>query len=181
MQRFELLACGKIEVCIRIQSQAVPPEWKGCAWLGRNVRPTAKGKVIFFFNWRKIALQCYVSFCCTTTWISYKIISVQSLSCVRLFATPWTSACQAFLSITISWSLLKLMSIESVMPSNHLILCHPLLLLPSIFPSIKVLSTEPVLLIRWPKYWSFTFSIRLSKEYSALISFRIDWFDLGAV
>ena len=95
--------------------------------------------------------------------------------------TPWTEACQASLSITNSWSLLKLMSIESVMPSNHLILCHPLLLLPSIFPSIRVFSNESVLRTRWPKYWSFSFSISLSNEYSGMISFRMDRFDLLAV
>ena len=95
--------------------------------------------------------------------------------------TPWTAAHQASLSITNSWSLLKLMSIESVMPSNHLILCRPLLLLPSIFPSITVFSNESVLHIRWPKYWSFSFSISPSKEHSVLISFGIDWFDLLAV
>ena len=98
-----------------------------------------------------------------------------------LFATPWTAAHQASLSITISQSLLKLMSIESVMPSNHLIICCPLLLLPSIFPSIRVFSKESVLPIRWPKYWSFSFSISLSNEYSGLISFRIDCFDFLAV
>ena len=102
--------------------------------------------------------------------------SVQSLSCVWLFATPWTTACQASLSITNSRSLLKLISIESVMLSNHLILCHPLLLPPSIFLSIRVFSNESVLLIRWPKYWSLSlnFSISPSNEYSGLISFRID-------
>ena len=94
------------------------------------------------------------------------------------FSSPWTAACQAFLSFTISWNLLKLMSIELVMPSYHLILCRPLLLLPSIFPSIRVLSNESALRIRWPKYWSFSFGISLSNEYSGLISFRIDWFDL---
>ena len=98
---------------------------------------------------------------------------VQSLSCVQLFVTPWTAACQASLSITNSRSLLKLMSIESVMPSNHLILCHPLFLLPSIFPSIRVSSNELALHIRWPKYWSFGFSISPCNEYSGLISFRI--------
>ena len=107
--------------------------------------------------------------------------SVQSLSCVLLFATSWTAAQQASLSITNSRSLLRLMSIESVMPSNHLILCHPLFLLPSIFPSIRVLSNESVLRIRWPKYWSFSFSISPSNEYSGLISFRMDWLDLLAV
>ena len=103
------------------------------------------------------------------------------LSRVRLFATPWTTARQASLSITNSRSLLKLMSIKSVIPSNHLILCHPLLLPPSIFPSIRVFSNESVLLIRWPKYWSFSFSISPSHEYSGLIFFRIDWLDLLAV
>ena len=96
-------------------------------------------------------------------------------------ATPWTAACQASLSFTVSESLLKLMSIESVMPSNHLILCHPLLLLPSIFPSIRVFSNESMLLMRWPKYWSFSFSINSSNDYSGLISFRMDWLDLLAV
>ena len=104
--------------------------------------------------------------------------SVQLLSHVQLFATPWTAGCQASLSLTNSQSLLKLMSIESVMPSNHLILCHPLLLLPLIFPSIRVFSNESVLCIRWPKYWSFSFKISPSNEYLGLISFRIDWFDL---
>ena len=107
--------------------------------------------------------------------------SVQSLSCVQFFATPWTAACQASLSITNSQSLLKFMSIESVMPSNHLILCCPLLLLPSTFPSIRVFFNESVLHIRWPEYWSFSFSISPSNEYSGLISFRVDWLDLLAV
>ena len=105
--------------------------------------------------------------------------SVQSLSRVRFFATPWTAACQASLSIIDSRSLFKLMSIESVMPFNHLVLCHPLLLLPSIFPSIRVFSNESVLPIRWPKYWSFSISPFI--EYSGLFSFRIDWFDLLAI
>ena len=108
-------------------------------------------------------------------------VFVQWLSHVRLFATSWTAACQAFLFFTISWSLLKPMSIESVMSSNYLILCHPLLLLPSIFLSIRVFSNESVLHIRWPKYWSFSFSISPSKEYSGLISFRTDWLNLLAV
>ena len=106
---------------------------------------------------------------------------VQSLSRVWLFATSWTAARQASLSITNSRSLLKLMFITSVMPSNHLILCHPLLLLPSVFPSIKVFSNESALRVRWPKYWSFSFSISPSNEYSGLISFRMDWLDLLAV
>ena len=110
----------------------------------------------------------------------YLFGSFQLLSHVRLFATPWTAARQVSLYITNSQSLLKLMSIESVMPSYHLILCN-LLLLPSIFPSIRVFSNESVLRIRWPKYWSFSFSIIPSNEYSELISFRIDWLDLLAV
>ena len=105
---------------------------------------------------------------------------MKSLSCVRLPLTPWTAAHQDSLSITNSQSLLKLMSIESVMPSNHLILCRPLLP-PSIFPNIRVFSNESAVRIRWPKYWSFSFSVGPSKEYSGLISFRIDWFDLLAV
>ena len=111
----------------------------------------------------------------------YQFSSVQSLSCVQLFATPWTAACQASLSITNSQSLLKLMSIESVMPSNNLILCHSLLLLPSVFPSTRVFTTESALGIKWPKYWSFSFSISPSSGYSGLISFRMDWLDLLSV
>ena len=107
--------------------------------------------------------------------------SVQSLSCVQLFATPRTTAHQASLSITNSQSSPKLMSVESVMPSSHLILCHPLLFLPSIFPSIRVFSNESALHIRWPEYWSFSFSISLSNEHPGLISFRMDWLDLLAV
>ena len=107
--------------------------------------------------------------------------SVQSLSRVRLFATPWNAARQASLSITNSQSLLKLVSIESVMPSNHLIFCRPLLLPPSIFPSIRVFSSQSVLHIRWPKYWRVCFSISPSNEYSGLISFKIDWFDCFTV
>ena len=106
---------------------------------------------------------------------------VQSFSHVQLFVTPWTAAYQASLSIINSYSLLKLVSIELVVPSNHLILCHPLLFLPSIFPTIRVFSYELVLCIRWPNYWSFSFSISLSSEYSGLISFRMDWLDLLAV
>ena len=112
---------------------------------------------------------------------THTLRSVQKLSCVLFFPTPWNAAHQASLSITNSQTLLKLTSIKSVMPSNHLILCRPLLLLPSIFPSIRVFSNKSVLCIRWPKYWSFSFSISPSNEYSGLISFRIDWFDLLAV
>ena len=104
--------------------------------------------------------------------------SVQSLSRVRLFLTPWTAACQASLSITSSWSWLKLMSIESVMLSTYLILCHPLLLPPSIFPSIRVSSNESACRIRWPKYWSFSFRISSSNEHPGLISFRMEWLHL---
>ena len=114
-------------------------------------------------------------------YISVQFTSVQSLSRVQLFATPWTEGCQASLSITNSESLLKLRSIALVMPSSHLIFCHPFLLLPSIFHSIRVFSNESVLHIRWPKYWSFSFSISPSNEYSGLICFRIDWFHLLAV
>ena len=110
-----------------------------------------------------------------------KFSSVQLLSCVRLFVTPWTAARKASLSIINSQSLPKLMSNQSVMPSNHLILCHPLLLLPPIFPSIRVFSNESALLIRWPKYWSFRFNISLFNEHSGLISFWRDWWGLLAV
>ena len=112
---------------------------------------------------------------------SFLFSSVQSLSDVRLFMTPWTAARQVSLSITNSQSLLKLVSIESVMPSNHLILCRPLLLLPSTFPSIRIFSNESALCIRWPKDWSSSFKISPSNEYSGLISFRMDWLDLLAV
>ena len=108
------------------------------------------------------------------------ISSVQSLSCVWLFVTPWTAARQASLSITNSWNLLKLISIRLVMPSNHLILCHPLFP-PSVFPSIRVFSNESAFCIRWSKYWSFSFNIRSSNEHSGLICFRMDWFDLLAM
>ena len=126
----------------------------------------------------------YVS--CNVFWFSLRrkhqdqFSSVQSLSHVQFFATPWIAACQVSLSIINSRSLLKLMSITLVMTSNHLILCHPLLLPPSIFPSIRLFSNESVIRIRWPKYWSFSFSISPSNEYSGLISFRIDWMDLLA-
>ena len=111
----------------------------------------------------------------------FTLVSVQSHSYVRLFVTPWTAASQASLSITNSQSLLKVMSIKSVMPSNYLLLCDPLLLLPSIFCSIRVFSSESVLHIRWPKYWSFSFNISPSNEYSGLISLRMDWLDLLVV
>ena len=134
-----------------------------CGGLGVGARLTGN-------LWRLLSQVTYVT-------LAQSLCSVQSLSYVWLFATPWTAA----LSITNSQSLLKLMSIESVMPPNHLILCHPLLLPPSIFLSIRVFSNESVLCIRWPKYCSLSFSISLSNEYSGLISFRMDWLDLLAV
>ena len=127
--------------------------------------------VVHYFHLKKL----------TSESVSQFSHSVQSFSHVQVFPTPWTAARQASLSITNSQSLLKLMSIESVMTSNPLILCSPLLLLPSVFPSIRVFSNESVLHIRWPKYSSFSFSISPSNEYSELISFRIDWFDILAV
>ena len=124
-------------------------------------------------KWRSgVQIRCQVK-------LKTQFNSVQSLSCIRLFVTPLIAACHASLSITNSQNLLKLMSIQPVMPSNHLILCHPLCRLPSIFPSIRVSSNESVLCIRWPKYWSF--SISPSNEHSVLIYFRIEWFDLLAV
>ena len=112
---------------------------------------------------------------------SFLFVAVQSLSCVQLFVTPWTAVHQAPLSFTISWSLLKFVAIESVMLSNHLILCCPYLLLPSIFPSIRVFSNESVLCMRWPKYWRFSFSISPSNVHPGQISFRMDWLDLLVV
>ena len=123
-------------------------------------------------NWQSISISLGIL-------SNLAIVVVQLLSLVWLFATPWTAACQTSLFFTISRSLLKLMSIELMMPSNHLILCQPLFLLPSILPSSRVFSNESALHIRWPKYWRFSFS--LSNEYSELISFRIDWFDLLTV
>ena len=124
--------------------------------------------------------NCFSALICLTGNNLKEKLFVQSLSHFPLFVTPWTAACQVPLSSTISWSLLKLMSIALVMPSNHLILCHSLFLLLSIFPSIRVFSNESTLHIRWPKYWSFSFSISPPNEYSGF-SFRIDWFDLLAV
>ena len=124
-----------------------------------------------------LAIKMYRQICISISIFS----SVQSLSCVWLFVTPWTTAHQASLFITNSWSPLKLISIESVMPSNYLTLGCPLLLLPSIFPSIRVFSNESALRIRWPKYWSFSFSIIPTNVYSGLISFRMDWLDLLAI
>ena len=138
-----------------------------------------------FFNWKIIVLQNFLFVCflsdLSMNQPSVQFSSVQSFSHVWLFVTSWTAACQVSLSITKSWSLFTFMSIESVMPSNHLILCRPLLLLPSIFPNIRVFSNESALCIRWPKYWSFSFNISSSNEHPGLISFRMDWLDLLAV
>ena len=130
---------------------------------------------------KKVSEKCRWGRCLILFQTSIYFSSVHSLSRVWLFATPWTAACQTSLSITNSQSLLKLTSVESVMPSNHLILCRPLLLLPSITPSIKVFSNESTLCMRWPKYWSFSFSISPSNEHPGLICFRMDWLDLLAV
>ena len=124
-------------------------------------------------SWEKCVFEFFL--------LIFKLGSVQSLSCIRLFLTLWTAAHQASMSITNSWSLLKLITIELVLPSDHRILCHPLLLPPSIFSSIRVFSNESALRIRWPKYWSFSFSISPFNEHSGLISFRMDWLDLLAV
>ena len=132
-----------------------------------------------FFSKFLLEYSCFTTLCYFLLWVRHQ--SVQSLGHVWLSVTPWTAASQASLSITNSWSLLKLMFTESVMPSNHLILCHPLLLPPSIFPSIKVFSNESALCIRWPKDWSFSFNISPSNEHPGLISFRMDWLDLLAV
>ena len=147
-----------------------------------------------YVSWKQRFFQIFLQdlFCFQISWVTKKtkvtrhlwlirFSSVQVLSRVRFFATPWNAAHEASLSITNSRSLLKLTSIELVMPYNHLILCRPLLLPPSIFPSIRVFSSESVLCIRWPKYWSFSFNISPSNEYSGLISFRTDWLDLLAV
>ena len=128
-----------------------------------------------------ICQRFFLLLTCFVFSLDFCILSVQSLSCVQIFSTPWTAAHQASLSITSSRSLLKLTSITLVIPSNRLILCCPLLLLPSIFPSIRIFSSESALPIRWPKYWSFSFSISPSNEYSGPISFRVDWLDLLAV
>ena len=132
-----------------------------------------RGEIYFSFPWICIGLHWFCD-------LPYQCVTVQLLNCVLLFVTPWTAAQQASLSFTISWSLLKLLSIESVVPSNHLKLCHHLLLL-WISPSIRVFSNELAFHIRWPNYWSFSFNISPSNEYSGLISFRIDWFDFLAV
>ena len=152
--------------------------WFGFIW---NTKVCDNGDVLHSFEkalaFLKKFKQSWLSECSRKNFC----VSVQSLSCVRFFVTPWTAAHQAWLSITNSQSLLRLMSFTSVMPSNHLILCCPLLLPPSIFSSIRLFSNESVLRIRWPEYWSFSFSISPSNEYSGPISFRIDWLDTLAV
>ena len=170
---FEILdrVTGRLQCCLLLGLLQLPPDRfpSFCSWpstISFTYQPERFFKIWESPTW----CRCYL----------YYLSSVQSLSHVWLFVTPRTAARQASLSITNSWSLLKLMSIESVMPSNHLILCCPLLLRPSIFPSIRVFSNESVLCIRWPKYWSFSFSISPSNECSGLI-FRMDWFDLLAV
>ena len=152
-----------------------------CGYLSYRSSYTGKKDIhtIMFIVLLFITAKCENDLKCPSLNNLNSFVIVPSLSCVQLFETPWNAARQASLSFTISRSLLKLMSIESMMPSNHLILCHPLLLLPSIFPSIRVFSNESALCIRWPTYWSV--SISPSNEYSRLISFRIDWFDLLAV
>ena len=149
--------------------------WSLCK---KNLGGKSKVMAFFFKTISRAVLWFESNFPIT---ISFKYSSVLPLSHVRLFVIPWTAAHQASRSFTTSQSLLKLRSIKSLMPSNHLVLCHPLLLLLSIFPSIRVFSNKSVLHIRWPKYWSFSFSISSSNEDSGLISFRMDWLDLLAV
>ena len=158
----QILLAFKVRLPGDSQSLCWTPGWE--AWCGaQNLHNSEWTSLVLLFS---------------SLWVT-QFNSAQSLSCVQLFVIPWTAACQACLSITNSWSLLKLVSIELVMPLNHLILCCSLLFLPSIFPSIRIFSNESVLRIKWPKYWSFSFSINPSNEYSGLISFRIDsWVSL---
>ena len=165
-------------VIVILPTSKVTIEWLG--WITYSELETSYMAIKWWQWWQGGCLWLWLFNPLYNQYI-YFFSSVQSLSRVWLFATPWTAARQASLSITNSWSLLKLMSIELVMPSNHLILCRPLLFPPSIFPIIRVFWNESVLCIRWPKYWSFSFSISPSNEYSGLISFRIDWFDLLTV
>ena len=164
------------------QHEALLPLWDGRT-MGRALNCESETRLAFLLTTWVILWKPFLSSKVGVESFSPPYLlpsSVQSLSRGQLFVNPWTAARQTSLSITNSQSLLTLMSIESVMPSNHLILCHPLLL-PSIFPSIRVFPNESILHIRWPKYWSFSFSISPSNEYSGLIFFRIDWFDLLAV
>ena len=152
-----------------------------CVYLAQRKRPDTCRRICILGKTHILFLHVHLFYCHLFCDVSVQFSSVQSLSRVRLFATPWIAARQASLSITNSWSSLRLMSIKSVMPSSHLILCRPLLLLPPIPPSIRVFSSESALRMRWPKYWSFSFSIIPSKEIPGLISFRMDWLDLLAV
>ena len=176
--------CGKLKqdaepgscfICHRNTFRSIGTQTRLIIWLHQldsEIRELVDS-VDYYFYYFLIQPMCTLN--------GWYVVVVQSLSCVWLFVIPWTTAHQASLSFTISQILLKLMSTESVMPSNHLILCRPLLLLPSIFPSIRVLPNQSVLWIRWPKYWRFSFNISPPNEYSALISFRMDWFDLLTV
>ena len=179
---------GRVELVV-LQPPLPLPQGRRGSWRNRkflqDVHVTAFSKFLEIYIWSLVSihLSCWILDNFNLSFSPnghYEFSSVQSLTCIRLFETPWTAACQASLSITNSRSLLRLMPIKLVMPSNHLILCH-LLLLHSIFPSIRVFSSESVLHLRWPKCWSFSFSISPFNEYSGLIYFRIDWFDLFAV
>ena len=171
-----LILCNLMDYTVYGILQARILEWVAILFSRGSSQPRDQTQVSriaggFFTNWAiREALISLIQFS-----------SLQSLICARLSVTPWTAACQASLSITICWSLPKPMSIESVMPSNHLILCHPLLFLPPIPPSLTVFSNESALLMRWPKYWSFSFSISPPNEHPGFISFRMDWLDLLAV
>ena len=169
-----------------IRHEAMGPDAMIFVFLMLSFKPTFSLLVFFDYQWKYLGLHISVWIhlwvcLCSIGWICTQFSSVQSLSCVQLSVTLWITACQSSLSITNSWSSPKLMSIKLVMPSSHLILCCPLLLPPSVFPSIRVFSSELVLRIRWPNYWSFSFSIIPSKEIPGLISFRMDWLDLLAV
>ena len=154
-----------------------------CVWLFATHGLAHQAALYMGFSWQEYwsGFPFPSPFKDARIWILIQFSSVQSLSCVRLFGTPWIAVHQASLSITISWSSFKLTSIESMMPSTHLILCRPLLFLPPIPPSLRVFYNESTLHMRWPKYWSFNFSMSPSSEYSGLISFSIDWLDLLAV
>ena len=172
-----LLAVNKSSVVLPLQQHFILPVFflirQGC----HSMKQYLTVILICIFLW----LISWAHFYVYLPFVYPLFSSVQSLSHIQLFAASWTTVCQASLSITNSQSLFKLMSIELVMPSNHLILCHPLLLPPSIFPSIRVFLNEYILHIRWPKHWSFSFTISPSNEYSGLIFFRMDWLDLLAV